>query len=419
MSLAIVGDVEPTRAVDAVSAAFGTWATAHGPAVEFPQVVEPAGRRTRVLPMMNKSQADIAYGFTAITRDDPAFYAYWLMNHIMGQYSMGGRLGDSIRERQGMAYYVYSSLDANVAPGPLMVRAGVSPANVARTVASIDAELTSLVTDGPTENELVESKQYLDRLAAADARDQRRDRRIPPDGGVLRTRAGLRCSSARSAAGRHARRGARGGAARRQPIEGHGRRSRALRWTAFVNAPRITAVFFDVDFTLIYPGPTFQGVGYAQFCAKHGIRVDPSRFDAAVRAASSILDDAQEHVYDAEIFVRYTGRIIQEMGGTGAAVADCAREIYDEWAENQHFFLYDDVPSVLRELASRGLKIGLISNSHRPLVSFQQHFELEGLITAAVSSSEHGYMKPHPSIFTAALTLAGVKASESLWLETV
>jgi len=176
----------------------------------------------------------------------------------------------------------------------------------------------------------------------------------------------------------------------------------------------IKAVFFDVDFTLIYPGPTFQGEGYARFCARRGITVEPSRFGAAVRAASSILDEAQEHVYDAEIFVRYTGRIIQEMGGTGDAVADCAREIYDEWAENQHFFLYDDVAPVLRELAARGLKIGLISNSHRPLTSFQQHFELEGLITAAVSSSEHGYMKPHPSIFTAAMMLAGVQASESM-----
>jgi putative hydrolase of the HAD superfamily len=176
----------------------------------------------------------------------------------------------------------------------------------------------------------------------------------------------------------------------------------------------ITAIFFDVDFTLIYPGPTFQGEGYARFCARHGLSVDPLRFAAAVRAASSILDEAQEHVYDHDIFVRYTGRIIQEMGGTGAAVADCAREIYDEWAENQHFSLYDDVEPVLRELAGRGLTIGLISNSHRPLASFQQHFELDGLITAAVSSSEHGYMKPHPSIFEAAMTLAGVEASESM-----
>ena len=181
-----------------------------------------------------------------------------------------------------------------------------------------------------------------------------------------------------------------------------------------MTAARITAVFFDVDFTLIYPGPTFQGVGYAQFCERHGIVVDPSRFDRAVRAASSILDEAQDHVYDAEIFVRYTGRIIREMGGTGDAVVACASEIYDEWAENQHFFLYDDVEPVLRELSARGLKIGLISNSHRPLTSFQQHFELDGLITAAVSSSEHGFMKPHPSIFQAALTLAGAEARESM-----
>jgi zinc protease len=161
VSLAIVGDIAPQRAVDAVSKAFLAWAATPRPAIEIPFPASARARRTRVIPMMNKAQADIAYGFTAITRNDPAYYAYWLMNHIMGQYSMGGRLGDSIRERQGMAYYVYSSLDANLVPGPLMVRAGVSAANVVRAVASIDAELTSLAAEGPTEHELNESKQYL------------------------------------------------------------------------------------------------------------------------------------------------------------------------------------------------------------------------------------------------------------------
>jgi zinc protease len=83
------------------------------------------------------------------------------MNNILGQYSIGGRLGDSIRERQGMAYYVFSSLDANVIPGPLVIRAGVNPANVERAVSSIDGELTRFVAEGPTDRELSESKQYL------------------------------------------------------------------------------------------------------------------------------------------------------------------------------------------------------------------------------------------------------------------
>jgi putative hydrolase of the HAD superfamily len=133
-----------------------------------------------------------------------------------------------------------------------------------------------------------------------------------------------------------------------------------------------------------------------------------------VIAASPILNEEQELVYNEDIFVRYTRRIIEEMGGTGDALDACAREIYVEWAACQHFFLYDDVTPVLRELGARGVKVGLISNSHRCLASFQQHFELHGLITAAISSSEHGFLKPHPSIFEAALRLVGVQPEESL-----
>jgi putative hydrolase of the HAD superfamily len=169
-----------------------------------------------------------------------------------------------------------------------------------------------------------------------------------------------------------------------------------------------------VDFTLIYPGPTFQGEGYQRFCARHGIAVEPERFGEAVRQASSILDAAQDYAYDPEIFVRYTSRIIEAMGGRGPLVPACAREIYAEWAACQHFFLYDDVEPVLRELAARGVKLALISNSHRSLDAFEEHFELTGLIAAAVSSADHGYMKPHPSIFAATLERLGVRPEQSV-----
>jgi HAD superfamily hydrolase (TIGR01662 family) len=102
------------------------------------------------------------------------------------------------------------------------------------------------------------------------------------------------------------------------------------------------------------------------------------------------------------------------MGGCGSSLDACAREIYAEWAACQHFELYDDVARALRELDEAGVRIGLISNSHRCLASFQSHFELEGLIAGAVSSSEHGLMKPHPSIFQAALNLVNVPAEQSV-----
>jgi putative hydrolase of the HAD superfamily len=176
----------------------------------------------------------------------------------------------------------------------------------------------------------------------------------------------------------------------------------------------IKAVFFDVDFTLIYPGPTFRGEGYQQFCARHGMSVEPSGFDQAVLDASFLLDEAQNHIYDPQIFVRYTKHIIERMGGRGPGLEACAREIYEEWAACQHFSLYEDVEPTLTVLAERGLRLGLISNTHRSLTSFQSHFELERLISAAISSSEHGFMKPHPSIFEAGLKLLDVASHEAM-----
>ena len=182
-----------------------------------------------------------------------------------------------------------------------------------------------------------------------------------------------------------------------------------------MNARSVTprAVFFDVDFTLIHPGPTFQGVGYRDFCARHGLDVDPDAFDRAVAEASSLLH-ARDEIYDPEIFVRYTSRIIEGMGGSGPAVESASRDIYDEWAICHHFDLYDDVAEVLRAIHAAGVRIGLISNTQRCLTSFQAHFALDGLFSATISSSAHGFMKPHPSIFEAALRQVNVSASDAV-----
>lgn len=174
------------------------------------------------------------------------------------------------------------------------------------------------------------------------------------------------------------------------------------------------AVLFDVDFTLIHPGRMFQGEGYAAFCARHGLAVDASSFDAAVRHAAPLLDEPEDALYSSRMFIDFTMRIIQGMGGSGPAVAACAQDIYDEWTSCQHFILYDDVPATFRALAARGIRIGLISNSHRPLEAFQRHFALDTLVDGAVSSSEHGYLKPHPSIFQAALRLLDAQPAESV-----
>jgi len=129
--------------------------------------------------------------------------------------------------------------------------------------------------------------------------------------------------------------------------------------------PFTKAVFFDVDFTLIYPGPMFRGEGYQAFCVRYGMDVDPAAFVRAAASAAPLLHGPEDALYDAKIFVAYARHIIEQMGGRGPNLDACAREIYAEWAACQHFELYEDVPDVLRELAAAGVRIGLISNSSR------------------------------------------------------
>jgi zinc protease len=161
LTAVVVGDVDVSHVLAASERVFGSWRGALAPPVAIPHAPAALERRRIVVPMMNKAQVDVAYGFVTIRRTDPAYYAYWLMNNGLGEYALGGRLGDNIRERQGMAYYVFSRLDANVVEGPLVLRAGVSPANVDRTIAAMDDELNRVRTEGLTLSEVDESRRYL------------------------------------------------------------------------------------------------------------------------------------------------------------------------------------------------------------------------------------------------------------------
>jgi zinc protease len=170
LTAVVVGDLAASRAVDAATDCFGSWrgsetlpraSPLEAAGVAGPHAKAPDARRQTVIPMMNKAQTDIAYGFRTIPRSDPSYYAFVLMNNVLGQYALGGRLGDSIRERQGMAYYVSSSFDANVLEGPLVIHVGVNAANVRRTIDSIDHELELIGRDGVTAKELDASRRYL------------------------------------------------------------------------------------------------------------------------------------------------------------------------------------------------------------------------------------------------------------------
>jgi len=161
LSLAIVGQVDGHHALECATRQLNGWSGHALTEPPLPKAASGAIREQRRVEIPGKAQSDIAYGFVAIDRLDPKFYAYFVMNNILGQFGLGGRLADNIRERQGMAYYAFSAFDPSIGPGPLMIRAGVDPANVERTIAAIDHEVGTLGSGGPTAQELAQSQQYL------------------------------------------------------------------------------------------------------------------------------------------------------------------------------------------------------------------------------------------------------------------
>jgi zinc protease len=161
LSLVVVGSVPPSHAIERAAAEFEGWSMGMPERLVIPPPPSRAGREERVIVMPGKTQTDIACGFPAVRRVDPRFYAYWMMNNILGQSGLGGRLADNIRERQGMAYYAFSTFDSNAGEGPLLIRAGVDPANVSRALEAIDQEVARLGSGGPTTTEVEETRAYL------------------------------------------------------------------------------------------------------------------------------------------------------------------------------------------------------------------------------------------------------------------
>ena len=173
----------------------------------------------------------------------------------------------------------------------------------------------------------------------------------------------------------------------------------------------VRAVLFDVDFTLARPGPELMPEGYVACGERHGLALDPARYEEARDAALVDLKRHPELDHDEEIWVAFTERIVLGMGGSEPASRECAVDLTSRWQRHENFELYEDTIPVLDELREAGLKLGLVSNSARDVREFARHHALE--IDAGISSFHHGKTKPHASIFRAVLDLLDVAPEEA------
>jgi len=161
MVIVVVGAVETAAALAQVEAAFGDWAGHTYERAPLPQVPRITKVRERLVSIPGKTQSDIILGYPGPARAEPDYLDAALCNSILGIFGLMGRLGESVREAQGLAYYSYSRVDGGLGPGPWRVIAGVNPANVERAVTSIRAEIARIREEPVGEGEMADNKAFI------------------------------------------------------------------------------------------------------------------------------------------------------------------------------------------------------------------------------------------------------------------
>ncbi len=157
--LVVVGDVDTAQVLELVHAQFGNWSGE--PADQQVPPFVTVERQQISYPMADKFQSDLVIGALAIPRDHPDYFAVRVANTILGQFGMMGRLGEQVREEQGLAYYSYSSVDSDLHAGVWLAQAGINPAHVQQATDSILAEFARIGTEPVSAEELGDTQAYL------------------------------------------------------------------------------------------------------------------------------------------------------------------------------------------------------------------------------------------------------------------
>jgi zinc protease len=165
MIIVIVGAVKREDAIRLVREALGDWANDAAPRFAIPPAPPLTEIRREVRLLSGKTQTDILLGWAGPSRLASNFQAANIANNILGVFGMMGRLGKSVREEQGLAYYCGSRLSGGHGPGPWQLSAGVNPKNVERAISSMVHEVERLIAEPIPPHELEDVKaNFIGRL---------------------------------------------------------------------------------------------------------------------------------------------------------------------------------------------------------------------------------------------------------------
>jgi zinc protease len=157
--IGVVGDVTPEALKDLLDKTFGDL-PAHAAEAKVPDAVA-AAKNPLLLAKLPIPQSVVIFGQPGIKRDDPDWYAAYLVNHILGGGGFASRLTEEVREKRGLAYSVATTLEPLKHSGLILGTVATENSRVRQSIDIIRAEWRRMREAGPTAKELADAKTYL------------------------------------------------------------------------------------------------------------------------------------------------------------------------------------------------------------------------------------------------------------------
>ena len=159
LRVGIVGDIDKTEAAALIDRIFGDLPKG----ADETEIAEtkPLDDGALVISRAAVPQSVVTFGQAGPKRDDPAWYAAYVLNEILGGGGFRGRLMKEIREKRGLAYGVSTQLVPYRHAGLIVGNVATENGRVAESIALVREEWRHMREEGPTAVELENAKTYL------------------------------------------------------------------------------------------------------------------------------------------------------------------------------------------------------------------------------------------------------------------
>jgi len=155
--LTVSGNIKHKTILRAVDELFEDFSNNEVLSIDFKQINM---NFSPIINIRDLKQLYVIIGFKGLPSNSPLRYSFMVANDILGS-GMSSRLFQKVREEKGLAYTINSFPDSFIEDGILMIHSIIAPENIERYFKAISNELSKLVKNGITDDELERSKDHI------------------------------------------------------------------------------------------------------------------------------------------------------------------------------------------------------------------------------------------------------------------